>query len=115
DQAVIATLEAEAARLRGELDEVESEAARLVPDGERLQEAEAVLAAEKAEYEGRWGDHQPVAAEVRGELALQVAHVANDVGELLVGQRRRPERGHLSGPGPHRVGDLLRGRPVQVR
>jgi chromosome segregation protein len=61
DQAVIATLEAEAARLRSELDEAEAEAERLVPDGERLADAEADLAAERAEFEQRWGDGVPVA------------------------------------------------------
>ncbi|MCU1483425.1 MAG: smc [Actinomycetia bacterium] len=76
DQAVIATLEAEAARLRSELDEAETEAERLVPDGERLADAETDLAAERSEFEQRWGDGVPVAsgaaAEVRGELsALQ--------------------------------------------
>jgi chromosome segregation protein len=73
DQAVIATLEAEAARLRSELDEAEAEAERLVPDGARLADAEADLASERAEFEQRWGDGVPVAsgaaAEVRGELS----------------------------------------------
>jgi chromosome segregation protein len=73
DQAVIATLEAESARLRSELDEAEAEAERLVPDGERLADAETDLANERAEFEQRWGDGVPVAsgaaAEVRGELS----------------------------------------------
>jgi chromosome segregation protein len=73
DQAVIATLEAEAARLRSELDEAEQEAARLVPDGARLAEAESALAHERADFEVRWGEGLPqstaAAAEVRGELA----------------------------------------------
>ncbi|HUF32782.1 MAG TPA: chromosome segregation protein SMC [Acidimicrobiales bacterium] len=73
DQAVIASLEAEAARLRTELDEAEDEAARLVPEAERVAEAESVLADERAEFERRWGDGVPTptgaAAEVRGELA----------------------------------------------
>ena len=76
DQAVIATHEAEAARLRRELDEAESDAQRLIPEAERLAEAEADLAAERANYEVRWSDGVPAptgaAAEVRGELtALQ--------------------------------------------
>jgi len=73
DMAVIATHEAEAARLRSELQEAESEGERLLPEAERLQEAEADLAAEKASFEARWGEGVPVvsgaAAEVRGELA----------------------------------------------
>src|SRR5437764_10810832 len=56
DQAVIATREAEAARVRGELDEVETQSERLVPDGQRLAEAEGDLAAERAEVEARWGE-----------------------------------------------------------
>ena len=76
DQAVIATHEAEAARLRRELNEAETEAERLIPEAERLAEAEADLAAERANYEVRWGEGVPAptgaAAEVRGELtALQ--------------------------------------------
>src|SRR5689334_9636596 len=76
DQAVIATHEAEAARLRRELDEADAESARLLPEAERLAEAEADLAAERANYEVRWGEGVPAptgaAAEVRGELtALQ--------------------------------------------
>ena len=73
DQAVIATLEAEAARLRSEVAEADAEAERLVPDGERLAEAEGVLASERSEFELHWGDGVPLAsgaaAEVRGELA----------------------------------------------
>ncbi|MEA3019168.1 MAG: chromosome segregation protein, partial [Actinomycetota bacterium] len=76
DQAVIATHEAEAARLRAELDDATSEAEQLVPEAERLAEAEADLAAERGSYEMRWGEGIPTptgaAAEVRGELtALQ--------------------------------------------
>ncbi|MCU1351628.1 MAG: smc, partial [Acidimicrobiales bacterium] len=79
DQAVIATLEAESARLRQELDEVDSQAATLVPDADRLGEAEATLAAERAAFEADWSDGVPApsgaAAEVRGELAAIRASV----------------------------------------
>ena len=102
DQAVINTLEAEAARLRSELDEAESEAARLVPDGERLLEAESVLASEKAEFEQRWGEGAPVAsgaaAEVRGELAALTSGVdrsESEAGRLrqrLAGLTEKAER-----------------------
>ncbi|HYI63088.1 MAG TPA: chromosome segregation protein SMC [Acidimicrobiales bacterium] len=86
DQAVIASLEAEAARLDAELDAVREDRARLLPDRERLEEAEEVLARERAEVAERWsapaGDGDPAdrkgaeagpattsrAAEVRGEL-----------------------------------------------
>ncbi|HVM51894.1 MAG TPA: chromosome segregation protein SMC [Acidimicrobiales bacterium] len=73
DMAVIATHEAEAARLRSELAELDAEAEGLLPEAERLAEAEADLAAEKASFEARWGEGVPMtsgaAAEVRGELA----------------------------------------------
>src|SRR5438067_2535963 len=102
DQAVINTLEAEAARLRAELDEAESEAARLVPDGERLLDAESVLASEKAEFEQRWGEGAPVAsgaaAEVRGELAALTSGVdrsESEAGRLrqrLAGLTEKAER-----------------------
>jgi chromosome segregation protein len=73
DQAVVASLEAEAARLRAELEDAEAGAADLVPDAERVTAAEAALAVERAELEERAGGGPPVAsgaaAEVRGELA----------------------------------------------
>jgi chromosome segregation protein len=73
DQGVVASLEAEAARLRAELAEAEAEAERLVPDAERVAEAERALAAARADVAERWGDGVPApsgaAAEVRGELA----------------------------------------------
>jgi chromosome segregation protein len=102
DQAVIATLEAEAARLRSELDEAERQADRLVPDGERLAEAESVLAAERADFEVRWGEGVPqasgAAAEVRGELAALTSGVdrsESEAGRLrqrLAGLTEKAER-----------------------
>lgn len=92
DQAVVASLDADAARLDAELDGVRADRAGLVPDVEHLDEAEAVLAAERDAFAEQWGggtDAAPGAdadrawtdagagrssraAEVRGELlALQ--------------------------------------------
>ena len=72
DRTVIASLEAEAVRCRGELDVVEDEARQLAPEQGRLAEAEGRLAADRAHLEAEWGDGLPVssgqAAEVRGEL-----------------------------------------------
>jgi len=72
DQGVIATLEAESARLRGELSEIDAEATALVPQAESFAEAEAALAAEREAFEREWGAGVPApsgqAAEVRGEL-----------------------------------------------
>jgi chromosome segregation protein len=102
DQAVIATLEAEAARLRSELHEAEEEAARLVPDGARLAEAESVLTAERSDFELRWGEGPPqttgAAAEVRGELAALTSGVdrsESEAGRLrqrLAGLTEKAER-----------------------
>jgi chromosome segregation protein len=74
DQALVTALEAESARLRQELEQTEEAAALLAPDAERLAEAEAALAAERAALDGG-PDAAPdapaevSAAEVRGELA----------------------------------------------
>jgi chromosome segregation protein len=83
DQAVIASLEADAARLDAELEAVAGERAGLAPAAEELAEAEAVLAAERAAFAEEWGDDTGSAekawaeagtvgisraAEVRGEL-----------------------------------------------
>jgi chromosome segregation protein len=88
DQAVIATLEAEQARLTSELAQVESEAAALLPKADELAEAQAALAAERSEFEGDWdGEEAPTlaggqAAEVRGELAALRAAVQRGSSEV---------------------------------
>ena len=74
DQAVIFSLEADAARARDELAEVEAEAAGLVPDWEDLAKVEAELAGARSSFEQQWGDGVVPggggeAAEARGELA----------------------------------------------
>ncbi|RMH79507.1 MAG: chromosome segregation protein SMC [Actinomyces sp.] len=73
DRGVIANLEAEAERLRRELEEVTAAARALAPEHERLAAAEERLAADRAAFAERWGDGVPVpsgqAAEVRGRLA----------------------------------------------
>jgi chromosome segregation protein len=71
---VIATLEAEAARISGELREVETEAAALVPMADEVGDAEAALAREREDFAEQWGEQSATsvggeAAEVRGELA----------------------------------------------
>jgi chromosome segregation protein len=75
DQGVIATLEAESARLRGELEQVESEAEAMAPQAAALAEAEQLLAQRRHEFELEWADGVPApsghAAEVRGELAAR--------------------------------------------
>src|SRR5687768_5140088 len=74
DEGVVASLEAEANRLASQLQEVEGEAAAVLPQADELAAAESTLAAERAAFEAEWGDGSapPVtseAAEVRGELS----------------------------------------------
>ncbi|MEX2658517.1 MAG: chromosome segregation protein SMC [Acidimicrobiales bacterium] len=73
DLEVVATLEADAARLRSELDEAEGAAVRLVPETERVEQSEADLRSAHARFAETWGEEAPIAtgraAEVRGELA----------------------------------------------
>ena len=85
DAAVIATLEAEAARLADELAQVEAERAKLAPEVERLADAEQHLAVERSAFADDWAEGAAPpssrAAEVRGELAARRAAVDRDQGE----------------------------------
>ncbi len=85
DQAVVASLEAEAARLDAELVEVAEVADALVPEQQRLAAAERAMAEARADHERRWTDEQPVpdgrAAEARGELAALRAGIERGGGE----------------------------------
>jgi chromosome segregation protein len=73
DQAVVATLEAEAARLRRDLDELGQGEAALAARFEELAEAEAGVDDQRTLFAEQWPESLPVptsqAAEVRGELA----------------------------------------------
>ncbi|MEY2431534.1 MAG: chromosome segregation protein, partial [Acidimicrobiaceae bacterium] len=86
DQAVIATLEAEAARLSDELANVEADAVALAPDVESLSRAEADLAIEREAFEARWAEGvtppSSRAAEVRGELVALRSGVERGGGEI---------------------------------
>ena len=73
DAGVVANLEAEAARLRAELDDVAAALQQVAPDGESLEVAEEAFAGERervleALAEGGGGRAAAAAAEVRGEL-----------------------------------------------
>ena len=85
DRTVVASLEAEAARCRRDLDVVEDEARGLAPEHARLAEAEGRLASDRAHFEAEWGDGVPVpsgqAAEVRGELGALRAAIERDEAE----------------------------------
>jgi chromosome segregation protein len=73
DEGVVASLEAESARLRDELGEVTAEIEALAPARTELEAAEASLAARREAFEADWAEGVPApsgqAAEVRGELA----------------------------------------------
>jgi chromosome segregation protein len=92
DQAVIATLEAEAARLGAELAEADHEAGLLAPQAEELARAEGALAEARATYERQWSEGVPAptgrAAEARGELAALRAGVERGEAELARSRAR---------------------------
>ncbi|MGQ0431134.1 MAG: chromosome segregation protein SMC [Microthrixaceae bacterium] len=92
DPAVIATLEAEAARLGAELAEADAEASLLAPQAEELARAEGALAEARATYEGQWAEGVPAptgrAAEARGELAALRAGVERGEAELARSRAR---------------------------
>ena len=79
DQGVVASLEAESARLAADLAELDVERSVLAPLTEELAVAEAALAAERTAFESEWATGVPApsgaAAEVRGELAALRAAV----------------------------------------
>jgi chromosome segregation protein len=90
DQAVIASLEADANAMRTELTQVEAEAAGLVPRADELATAEAELVAAREAFERDFADvdagASPVAAsqaaEVRGELAALRGSAERGAGEV---------------------------------
>lgn len=86
DQAVIFSLEADAARLRDELTEVEAEAAGLMPDWTDLSAVERELAEARTSFEQQWGHAMTTsgggeAAEARGELAARRGGLERDTAE----------------------------------
>ena len=100
DRAVIASLEADSARLRAELDALEGETEGLAPDIEALAEAEAGLAGASAGFDREWAGGVPEAsgraAEARGELgALRSALGRSDGDQRRVGARTAQVRSRL--------------------
>src|SRR5439155_15121723 len=79
DHTLVAALEAEAARITGELAEIDSSARELVPEADGLTAAEAELARERERFEASLAEGVPgpsgQAAEVRGELSALRAGV----------------------------------------
>jgi len=92
DQAVIATLEAEATRLTSELADADAEADALAPQQEELAQAQIALADARTLYEVNWADEVPAptgrAAEGRGELAALRSGVERGEQELGRAQAR---------------------------
>ncbi len=92
DQAVIASLEADAARLAAELADADSEIETLAPQHEDLARAEAVLAEARSAYEQQWAQGVPApsgrAAEARGELAALRSGVDRGEAELARSRAR---------------------------
>ncbi len=87
DADLVASLEAEAALVANELVEVEASALALVADSDRVVQAEAALAEERAAFDdGVLPEASAVppqrAGEVRGELAARRAAIERAVGEL---------------------------------
>ena len=85
DRAVIANLEAEAAKCRTNLDAVTTELETLAPDRERLRTEEAALTRDREAFRDEWGDGVPVpsgkASEVRGELGALRASIERSTSE----------------------------------
>ncbi|MDQ2648510.1 MAG: chromosome segregation protein SMC, partial [Actinomycetota bacterium] len=92
DQAVIATLEAEAARLAAELADAERETGELEPMAAELSAAEAALESARNIYEREWADGVPApsgrAAEARGELSALRAGLDRGESELTRARTR---------------------------
>src|SRR5687768_4109234 len=86
DQAVIATLEADAAHLASELAAADEEAEALAPQAQELARAEGALAEARTTYEQQWAAGVPApsgrAAEARGELAALRSGVERGAAEL---------------------------------
>ena len=86
DQAVIATLEAEATRLASELAAADAEDAALAPQHDELARAQAALADARVGFERDWAEGIPAptgrAAEGRGELAALRSGVERGEQEL---------------------------------
>ncbi|HEV3354779.1 MAG TPA: AAA family ATPase, partial [Acidimicrobiales bacterium] len=122
DHTLVAALEAEAARVTGELSEVDSSARELVPEAEGLTAAEAELAREREEFEARLAEGVPgpssQAAEVRGELGALRASVELGQAEMARLEARLEalqQRGDRLTAASERLADELRQAEVAER
>ena len=94
DTGVVANLEADAARLRTELDEVEAASERLVPDADDVAQREAEVARERAELEAQLADAEAQAERRANERAQDAATAASGDG-VVVDRRAGEVRGEL--------------------
>jgi chromosome segregation ATPase len=82
DQELIASLEADANRLKDQLRSVEHEAAELMPRANELSDEERSLEEARAKFETEWGDFEAgadvEAAERRGELNILLTELARE-------------------------------------
>jgi chromosome segregation protein len=76
DVDVVSTLEAEAARLAGEMAATEAESVAVSPELDELARAEAELAADEQAHIAQWGDHRDVSA---AEEVLEVTRARVEV------------------------------------
>ncbi|MEZ5180049.1 MAG: AAA family ATPase [Acidimicrobiales bacterium] len=92
DQAVVANLESEAARLAQELADVDALVAELAPALHELERLEADLAIAQQDFQGEWAEGVATptgaAAEVRGELAAVRAAVGRSDSEVARARAR---------------------------
>lgn len=79
DQAVIASLEAESARLADELAAVDAEARALLPEAEKVMAAEAELVAQREGFEGTWGGDVLAPAIRGGEVRAQLSALRHGI------------------------------------
>ena len=92
DQGVIETLEAETARLRRELTEVDATVAQLAPDTQRVAAAEHQIAQQRSLFEQERSDAPAAATGRAGELRGQLAAVSRTLAQLDQVQRQLSER-----------------------
>ena len=91
DENVIANLEADAARVGGELDSLEGDESSLADELEQLESARRELAVAVSAYEDRWGTDDDVES-VLAARNERVELVERSLASLREGQRRAQER-----------------------
>ena len=88
DREVIASLEADAARLRAELDEVDEAASLLAPEVDQVVAAEAELSAGWADFESTWDGEATTSGGRAGEVRVELTSLRGAV-ERMSGEASR--------------------------